>query len=159
MEPFTLTLIATFALLAVGVAIAMWDCVREWCVASLLPWVDRNLSWLSPSVRNAYAAIDNAMVSVRRTVRHAWEKLRAYLLHQTIELRRSTSSQWIIRVTSWVIRTLESGERVPVRIVTEEQRHWDTLPSDVRAEWLKQGIDHRAAVVTKLRDQEVATAY
>jgi hypothetical protein len=156
LEPFILTLLVVFALSVVAVAVTLWDHVREWCVASLFPWIEHHLPWLAPHVRQAYAALDNAVVSVRRAVRQAWETLRAYLLHQVVELRRRTSSEWVCRVTSWVIKTLESGERKPVKIVTEEACHWDTLPADLRAQGLKHGVDHREAITTELRDLELA---
>src|SRR5947209_2574342 len=117
---FLVGLITVLGGVSAAAALAFWPRLRGWCEDSLFPWLDNNLPQLAQRVRDAFAAIDEAVTAVRRTVKQAWQRLREHLLHQVLTLERRSSSQWVRRVTSWVVKLLRSGERVPVQVVTEQ---------------------------------------
>ncbi len=60
------------------------------------------------------------------------------------------------RVKSWIIKVLKSGNKVPKKVVVEEEVvvSWDELPTDIRAEWLRREKIQIEIDVTKSRDQE-----
>ncbi|NEP05925.1 MAG: hypothetical protein F6K34_14490, partial [Okeania sp. SIO4D6] len=78
-----------------------------------------------------------------------------YLLKQVIKLERKSSGEWIKQVTSWTIKILESGKKVPIKTEIEEVVDWEDLPQDVREEWLKQEKSKAEIDVTEYRDREI----
>ena len=139
---------ATFALI-------FWDQILGWAEDSLFPWIKNNIPSIESAVRKAFSALDNQAVYNRNIIRKAWKKLRKFLLKQVVKLERKSSNKWIRRVTSWVIKVLESGEKVPVKVETEEKVNWDELPEDVRKEFLSKGKSESEIDVTKNRDDEM----
>ncbi len=156
LDLFLIGLITALGGVSAAAAVALWPHLREWCEDSLFPWLEKNLPQLAPHVRDAFAAIDDAVTAVRRAVKQAWRHLRENLLKQVVLLQRESSSRWVRRVTSWVAKVLESGRRVPVQVVTEQVCCWEDLPAEVRDEWLRQGHARQEIDVTKLRDRELA---
>jgi hypothetical protein len=153
---FLLVLITGLGLLSAVAAVALWPRVRDWCEESLFPWLACNLPQLAPHVRDAFASVDHAVTAARRAVKQAWQRLREHLLHQVVILERQSSSQWLCWVTSWVVRVLGDGRRVPAEVVTKEVCSWDELPSEVRSEWLRQGLGRHEIKASQLRDEELA---
>ena len=139
---------ATFALI-------FWEQILGWAQDSLFPWIKNNIPSIESAVRKAFSALDNQAVDTRKIIRKAWKKLRKFLLKQVVTLERKSSNKWIRRVTSWVIKVLESGEKVPVKVETEEKVNWDELPEDVRKEFLSKGKSESEIDVTKNRDDEM----
>ena len=139
---------ATFALI-------FWVQILGWAEDSLFPWIKNNIPSIESAVRKAFSALDNQAVAIRKIIRKAWKKLRKFLLKQVVKLERKSSNKWIRRVTSWVIKVLESGEKVPVKVETEEKVNWDELPEDVRKEFLSKGKSESEIDVTKNRDDEM----
>ena len=139
---------ATFALI-------FWDQILGWAEDSLFPWIKNNIPSIESAVRKAFSALDKKAVDTRKIIRKAWKKLRKFLLKQVVTLERKSSNKWIRRVTSWVIKVLESGEKVPVKVETEEKVNWDELPEDVRKEFLSKGKSESEIDVTKNRDDEM----
>ena len=154
MEPITLTIVAVFAI-AAAAAVVFWQKILGWAENSLFPWLAKNIPSIESSVRLAFSVVDKVTVAVRSAVKQAWSNLRQYLLKQTIELQRKSSSEWIKRVVSWVVKRLESGETVPVKVVTEEVVSTDDLPSDVREAWLRQQKETAELNITETRDKEL----
>ena len=139
---------ATFALI-------FWDQILGWAQDSLFPWIENNIPLIEDVVKEAFIAVDEVASSIRKTARKAWKKLREFLLKQVVKLERKSSNKWIRRVTSWVIKVLESGEKVPVKVETEGKVNWDELPEDVRKEFLSKGKSESEIDVTKNRDDEM----
>ncbi len=142
---------------AVVAALTYWHKILDWAEKSLFPWITRNLPWLENQVRFAFSAVDGVAVPIRAGVKQAWNKLRDYLLKQTAELQRKSSSQWIVRITSWVVKVLESGKTIPAKLeVKEIVVDWDELPEDIRSAYLRRQHEHAEFNITQMRDRELA---
>lgn len=144
---------------ALGVSSALvlifWNQILEWAQDSLFPWIKRNIPLIEGVVKEAFIAVDKVATPIRKTIRQAWEKLREYLLKQVVKLERKSSNKWIRRVTSLIIKVLESGEKVVRQVETEKEVDWDELPEDVRKEFLSKGKSESEIDVTKRRDDEI----
>ncbi|NEP77867.1 MAG: hypothetical protein F6K17_35000 [Okeania sp. SIO3C4] len=59
------------------------------------------------------------------------------------------------RVKSWIIKVLKSGNKVPKKVVVEEEVvvSWDELPPDIRAEFLRHEKSQIETNVTKSHDR------
>jgi hypothetical protein len=147
-------------LLLVGVAliaiVTFWQKILDWVTASLTPWLNKYLPSISEKVKDAFAWIDNAVaVPIRRIVKKAWEELRNYLLKVLVQFERQMQSEWVKRITSFIIEKLDGAKPIVKKIVTEEQANWDDLPEDVRAAWLKNGSSNSELDVTGTRDRQI----
>lgn len=155
-DPITVGLIiAVIGAIAAAVALIFWHKILGWAENSLFPWLKKNIPSIEDQIRWAFAKVDNVATPIRLAVKEAWSKLRKYLLKQTIVLKRQSSSKWIVRVTSWMVKRLESGETVPVKQETEETKSWDELPEDVREAFLRQEKENAELNVTDTRDREL----
>jgi len=156
-EPFLIAIAVALGLVAVAVAVVatFWKQILKWAEDSLFPWIKTNIPWIESEVREAFSAVDNVVVTTRNLIRKAWEKLREYLLKQVITFERQSSGEWEKEVTSWIIKVLESGEKVPAKIVVKEAVPWEVLPPDVRAEWLKREKSKAEINLTEYRDREM----
>ncbi|NES06838.1 MAG: hypothetical protein F6K22_30900 [Okeania sp. SIO2F4] len=156
-EPFLIGIAVALGLGVVAVAVVgiFWEQIIMWAEDSLFPWIKTNIPWIESEVREAFSAVDNVVVTIRNLIRKAWKKLREYLLNQVITFERQSSGEWEKKITSWIIKVLESGEKVPVKIVTEEVVPWDIVPSDVRAEFLRLDKSKAEIDVTEYRDRQI----
>ncbi|NEP77866.1 MAG: hypothetical protein F6K17_16165 [Okeania sp. SIO3C4] len=156
-EPFlaALAVVLVLGVVALAVVATFWKQILKWAEDSLFRWIKTNIPWIESEVREAFSALDNFIVTTRNLIRKAWEKLREYLLKQVTTFERQLSGEWEKEVTSWIIKVLESGEKVPVKIVVKEVVPWDELPPDVRAEWLKREKSEVEIDVTEYRDREI----
>ena len=150
--PFPILLIILAGAAIAGVA--AWDYLRELVVDDLLPWVDETWPELAPKVRQAFAAVDNAVVSVRRVVKAAWTALRGALLKLTVDIERRTANEYVRRVTSWLRVKLEPTK--VARRVEEEVVDFDDLPSDVREQLLRDASARTSVDVNASRDRVLA---
>ena len=114
-------------------------------------------------------------------IKKAWEMLRKYLLKVLVQFEQNARNEWVKRITYWVIRYLKSKQETPalqvdvvdfdslhrtpesnkqevVRVVAEEIIGVDSLPPDVRQEWLKRGNTTQDVDVTQVRDRELQLA-
>jgi hypothetical protein len=153
-DPITVFIIGILAITAAG-ALIFWQKILNWAENSLYPWLKSNFPSIEDQVRLAFANVDKAAVPIRFAVKEAWSKLREYLLKQTIELERNSSSEWIKRVTFWVVKRLESGKTAPAKVVTEEIVSPDELSPDVREAWLRHQKTKAELNVTEMRDKEL----
>ncbi|NEP73053.1 MAG: hypothetical protein F6K25_13965 [Okeania sp. SIO2G4] len=156
-EPFLIGIAIALGLGALGatLVIIFWKQILKWAEESLFPWIKTNIPSIENQVRKAFSAVDNVVVTTRNIIRKAWKKLREYLLKQVIKLERKSSGEWIKQVTSWTIKILESGKKVPIKTEIEEVVDWEDLPQDVREEWLKQEKSKAEIDVTEYRDREI----
>lgn len=139
-----------------GTAIIFWQEILGWAEESLFPWIKSNFPFMEDQVRLAFSEVDKIATPIRLAVKEAWAKLREFLLKETVELERKSSSEWIKRVTSWVVKVLESGRKTPAKVVTEEIVNWDHVPQDVREAFLRLEQDETEFNVTEMRDRELA---
>jgi hypothetical protein len=162
MEIFVQVLLAV---LFVGAAAALifWNQILYWADRALFPWIKENFSSeLEYKVRNAFAALDKFVTPIRNNIKaleklteikEAWEMLRESLLKVLVQFEQKTPIEWVKRITYWAIRNLKSKQ--VVRTVGEEIVHVDSLPDDVRKEWLNRGNTTQDVDVTQLRDREM----
>ncbi len=148
--------VALLAILGIGLAAAIifWPQIIDWARESLLPWLENSMPFLSGLASIAFTIIDNVAVAIRKKVKDAWNKLRNYLLKQTIEIHKKSGSKFVRIVTSWVIKVLDSGKAVPTKVTAEEDLEWDELPDDVREAFIRRNTAEKIDV-TKLRDEEM----
>ncbi|MBD2515072.1 hypothetical protein H6G93_08625 [Nostoc sp. FACHB-973] len=155
-DPITVgIIIAAIGAIGAAAALIFWRKILAWAEDSLFPWINKNIPSIEDQVRLAFAMVDKVATPIRLAVKEAWSELRKYLLKQTIELERESSSKWTKRVTSWVVKRLESGEVAPVKVVTEEVVSPDELPPEVREAWLRHKQNKAEFNVTETRDKEV----
>lgn len=156
---FVQIIAAIFGVVAT-VALTLWDKILKWADNSLFPWIEQNLSPnIADSVRGAFAFIDRIAVPIRRAVKQAWENLRQFLLKMVVDFQQKSSSNWIKRVTSYIIRVLspkKSDKPEVVRVVSEEHIDPDFLPPDVREAWLRKAQKNYEVDATDTRDKEIA---
>ena len=156
MDPLLIGAIGAALGLVSAVAVVMfWKQILKWAEESLFPWIKTNIPSIESAVREAFSALDNKAVAIRNIIRKAWKKLREYLLKQVITFQRQSSGEWVRQATSWVIKNLESGDKVPARVTVEEEIDWQVLPPDVRAEWLKRQKNEAQINITEYRDQQI----
>lgn len=156
-EPFTMFLLAVLSVTIIGVAVAFWGQILTWAEESLFPWLKTNIPPLEKYAREAFTVLDNQVTAIKKAVKQAWEHLRKYLLHQTIRLERLSHTEWLKRVTSWIIVKLESGAPVTKKVEREEVVPWEFLPQDVREAYLRNNITSKDVNVTETRDRELET--
>ena len=149
------TLITVFA----GAAFILWDKVLKWAFESLFPWIEINIPTLAPTVREAFAILDNISAPTRRTARQSWEKVRQYLLKQVLQFEKESSEIWVRRIISWLVPVLDSGE--PVRkvkkVTTEEDVNFfseEMLP-EVRQAFIRREETMTEFNVTKIQDKRL----
>ncbi|GJD19196.1 hypothetical protein RIVM261_041520 [Rivularia sp. IAM M-261] len=160
MEIFVQILVAVL-FVGAGVALIFWDKILYWADKTLYPWIKHNLPELESYVRDAFWALDKVVTPIRNLrklteIKEAWKMLREYLLKVLVQFEQKTRDQWVKRITHWAIRNLESKQ--VARVVTEENINVDSLPSDVRQEWLQRGNTTQDVDVTQLRDRELELA-
>jgi hypothetical protein len=149
-------------MLGCATAIAFWNQILYSAGTTLFPWIKENLPELEFYVRHAFAAVDKIITPIRNNIKalqrfteikEAWEMLRQYLLKVLVQFERKSSGKWVKRITYWVIRNLKFKQIA--RVVVEEIVDFDSLPDDVRKEWLKRGNINHDIDVTQLRDREL----
>jgi hypothetical protein len=141
---------------AIGAIIALWNKILDWSRASLLPWLQRNLPTIEDAVRDAFIWVDKYVaVPTRLLVKKAWGNLRNYLLKTVAQFERRTSSQWVRRVTSFVIVKLEQSKPVVKKVEIEHEVDWDDLPPEVKQSWMKNAGQAFELDVTGTRDQQL----
>lgn len=151
-------IITTLLPISVGAALIFWNRVLQWAFDSLFPWVDVNIPNLASIVREAFAILDNIGAPTRRSVKQSWEKVRQYLLKQTLQFQKQSSDTWVRRVTSWLIPFLHSSDSFPKvnqRIETVDVDFYD-LPDDVRQAFIRREEKMTELDTTKTRDEELA---
>lgn len=152
-DPFSIAVILGIAVAAL--AVGFWNQILRWANDIILPWIEKNMPWATKDVRHALDAMDKIATPLRRTVKQAWQNMRNYLLQQVVTFSRKTDSyEWVKKTTTWLIKVLESGEKVPVKVETTATVTWDEVPGDVREEFLRRN-KQKTVDVTKIRDKEM----
>lgn len=131
--------------------VVFWHKILQWAEDSLFPWIDSNIPSLKDLVRLAFSSVDKGVVLVR----NAWNKLREYLIKQVIKIERNTQRQWVRKATSIIVKKLESGRTVPVKVETEEVLDWDELPEDLRQDFLCGTRKNLELDVIQIREKEL----
>ncbi len=144
--------------LAIGVAaaIAFWPQIVNWAQESLFPFIRKNFPELSDLFTKAFTIIDKGFSAIRRKIKQAWQKFRAWLLKQAITFSRQTNNIWVKTITSWLIKTLDSPTPKVTKVETEEDVDWAELPDEIRESYLRQNIRQSSINFTEIRDKEIA---
>jgi hypothetical protein len=121
---------------AIGAALVFfWEKVTYWAKESFFPFVKKHLPGILEYVQKAFTWIDNVVVSIRRGIKAAWQKVRQYLLKMAMYFEKKSSNKWVRKTTSYIIKTLESKQ--VTKHVVEEEINWDDLSPDIRKAWMK----------------------
>lgn len=162
MPAFVQVLLTVLLVVSVAAALTFWNQILYWADKVLYPWIRDNLPELEFDVRNAFAALDKVITPIRNNIKalkkfteikEAWKTLREYLLKVLVHFEQKTSTEWVKQITYWIIRNLKSKQ--VAQVVVEETVNADSLPPDVRQEWVRKGSIARSVDVTGLRDQEI----
>jgi hypothetical protein len=151
MEPITLSII--LASLAFGVAVTFWDNVRTWVEDHLLPLIHNRFPEYEQLAREAYAKLDGVAVKIRNLARRAWKKLKEIILKQVVILERNTSSSWVRKIRTWLVKSLDQPNTATVTETTEDIA-WEDMPDDIRAEITRRGLHRVEENYRERRDQE-----
>ncbi|MBH8577069.1 hypothetical protein I8752_29625 [Nostocaceae cyanobacterium CENA369] len=139
---------------AIGVALLwFWEKVTDWARQSFFPFVEKHLPEILEYVEKAFTWIDNVVVSIRRGIKAAWNKVRQYLLKMAMHFEKTSSSKWVRKTTSYIIKTLES--KTVTKQEVEEEINWDDLPLDVRKSWMKSKENNFDIDYTAEKDKNV----
>jgi hypothetical protein len=139
---------------AIGAAIVyFWHQVADWARESFFPFVKKHLPDILEHVENAFKWIDNIVVSIRRVIKAAWNKVRQYLLKMAMFFEKTSSNTWVRKTASYVIKTLES--KTVTKQVVEEEINWDDLPTEVRKAWMKSTENNFEIDYTAEQDKNV----
>src|ERR1044072_7894623 len=142
-------------LIILAIGLVMWNQIMVWARDQLFPWVAEHLPWMSDTVKLAFTELDKYATAVRRTVKAAWNQLRAYLREQGIECeKRLVPNTYVRRMTALMKSHLRSDAPVK-RIVVEEDVAWDDLPEKYRKSLLAGDGGGYRMDVTRMRDQEL----
>jgi len=157
--PYTKIISQALALgaLAVAAIATLWTKILDWAKSSLFPWIEKNLPALIDLVKDAFTWVDHkVMVPTRQIVKRAWSSLRKQLLKMAVYFERQSPSEWIRKMTSWVVEVLNSAEPKVKKIEIVEEVNWDDLPQEVRKSWMKNNESSHELDVTETRDQQIA---
>ena len=141
------------ATLAVAALIALWHKILDWATETLFPWIKSNLPDFIDIATEAFSQLDDIISPIRRGIKIAWQRLRQRLLKMATHLERKSSSVWVSRTTSWVIKALETKQ--VVKVETEVDISWDDLPADIREDYIRMNKKSADINVTDTRDQEL----
>ncbi len=146
------------AIALISAAAALWNKILNWAENSLMPWLEKNMSFIVDKVKDAFIWLDkNVMVPIRHAVKKAWETLRNFLLKTLTTFKQKTLNdwtEWVRETTSWIIEKLTP--ETPVKKITETKDvFWDDLPPDIREAIIRKRQREYEMNVTDLRDKEV----
>lgn len=154
-----ISILAALFLVGTAVALTFWNRILQWASDIVFPWVEKNMPWAIEDLRLAFDAVDKIATPLRRAVKQAWGNLRNYLLKQVMNFSRKKSAlnsyAWVRKTTTWMIKVLDSGEKVPVKVETSLTVEWEDVPDDVREEFLRRA-KQKTVDVTEIRDKELA---
>jgi hypothetical protein len=164
MDVFVQVLLTVLFVTSAVLALIFWNQILNWADKTLFPWIEKNIPGLEQYVRDAFAAVHKVVGPVRKNIKtlkqfteikEAWKMLRKFLLKVLVQYELNTQNKWVKRITSWATRKLESKE-VVVRMVAEEiVEDVDSLPLEVREEWLRRRKTTQDTDVTQVRDREL----
>ncbi|MBV8995060.1 MAG: hypothetical protein JO287_15500 [Pseudonocardiales bacterium] len=141
--------------IAGAAALLWWKKILNWAEDHLKPWISANMPYLLQYLDDAFVALDNVAVELRKAAKNAWQQLRQVLIKQVAEFDRQNDGNWTLRITSW-LATKNSAQTV-IKKETEQLLSWDDLPGEVREQYFRQHQTSREIDITKLRDEQVLT--
>jgi len=145
--------------IAIGVLAALWNKVLNWSQNSLMPWLEKEMSFIADKVNDAFIWLDkNVIIPIRNAVKKAWETLRNFLLKMLTTFEQKTLNEWtewVRKTTFWVIEKL-TPETLVKKVVETEKVNWDELPPDIRETIIRRRQSEYEINVTELRDKEIS---
>lgn len=158
MEELASEIVASMLSIAVEVAFALWTEIVAWVSASLLTWIQTDLGpLLAESVKAAFVLLGTVAVTAYVAIKKAWSALRQVLIEALVEFDQSSSSVWTKRLTTTLLKVLESGQPTLIKREVEEEVDWDQLPPDVRSAWWNSAQKHHKVDFIEVRDKEIQT--
>lgn len=146
--------------ITIGVLAALWNKVLNWSQNSLMPWLERKMSFIADKVKEAFIWLDkNVIIPIRNAVKRAWEILRNFLLKMLTTFEQKTLNEWtewVRKTTFWMIEKLTPETSIK-KVVETEVVNWGDLPPDIRETVIRQRQQREYEIdVTKLRDKEIS---
>lgn len=158
MEELVTEIVASMLNVLVEVAFALWVEIVNWVSVSLLTWIQNDLGALiAESVRAAFFTLGAVAVAAYGAIKAAWNELRRFLIEALVEFEQMSSTVWIKRFTSTLLRVLESGQPTLIKREVEEEVDWDHLPPEVRSAWWNSAQKSHKVDFIEVRDKEIQT--
>ena len=158
MEELVAEIVASMLNVLVEVAFALWVEIVNWVSVSLVTWIQNDLGALiAESVKAAFFTLGAVSVTAYGTIKAAWNELRRFLIEALVEFEQMSSTVWIKRFTSTLLRVLESRQPTLVKREVEEEVDWDHLPPEVRSAWWNSAKKNHKLDFIEVRDKEIQT--
>jgi hypothetical protein len=148
--------IGMFATGAVVAVYRYWGQILDWAKSTCLPWLEQRNPRLAAIAERAFMNLHTAISTVRAAIKEAWQELRSYLVRMVVELSRDSSSEWVMRTTSWVLAALgpDGTPQFEEKVTTRPLAPHD-IPADLLKDWMRRRDEALTIDVIELRDQEV----
>jgi len=158
MEELVAEIVASMLNVLVEVAFALWTEIVSWVSVSLLAWIQNDLGDLiAESVKAAFFALGAVTLAAYGAIKTAWDELRRFLIEALVEFEQASSTIWIKRFTSTLLKVLESGQPTLIKREVEEEVDWDHLPPEVRSAWWNSAQKSHKVDFIEVRDKEIQT--
>ncbi|MBV8892272.1 MAG: hypothetical protein JO266_09940 [Acidobacteria bacterium] len=153
--PLFIPLLFGALFIAGAAALLWWEKILNWAEDHLKPWISANMPYLSQYLDDAFVALDNVAVELRKAAKSAWQQLRQVLIKQVAGFVRHDDGKWTLRITSWLATQNSTGP--VIKRETEQLLSWDDLPEEVREQYFREHQTSREIDITMLRDEQVLT--
>lgn len=158
MEELIAEIVASILDVLIEVAFALWVEIVNWVSVSLLTWIQSDLGDLiTESVRAALFTLGAVTLAAYGAIKVAWDELRQFLIEALVEFEQMSTTVWIKRFTSTLLKILESGQPVLIKREVEEELDWDYLPPEVRSAWWNSAQKSHKVDFIEVRDKEIQT--
>lgn len=151
-------IVASMLNVLVEVAFALWVEIVNWVSVSLLTWIQTDLgNLIAESVREAFFTLGAVTLTAYGAIKAAWDALRRFLIEALVEFEQVSSTVWIKRLTTMMLKVLESGQPTLIKREVEEEVDWDHLPPEVRSAWWNSAQKSHKVDFIEVRDREIQT--
>lgn len=158
MEQLVAEIVASMLNVLVEVAFALWIEIVNWVSTSLLTWIQNDLGALiAASVKAAFFTLGTVTLAAYGAIKAAWGELRRFLIEALVEFEQRSSTVWIKRFTTTLLKVLESGQPTLIKREVEEEVDWDNLPPEVRSAWWNSSQQSHRVDFIEVRDKEIQT--
>jgi hypothetical protein len=143
--------------LVTEVALTIWNQVLLWTHSNFLSWIRKYMipipeEWINLAFTSV-SAIKSEIVGV---VKQAWQEVNRFLLGMVVGFEKIPSSTaWKKRTTSQVVKKVQANRPVVVKTDVEEEIDWDSLPQEVRENWLKSSVSNYEVDFVETREKEL----
>lgn len=131
MDPITLLIIGGAAIALV--TIVFWEEIIAWAHKALFPWFDKHLPTLSPFIKQAFAVLNKAVSTVRKTAVQAWKKLRPFLIG-LVERFTRVGNEYELESTIYARKDASSNDATVQ--TTTQTVSYDDLPIEIQERFI-----------------------